>query len=350
MKVHYINILLFELLLKILLYNQRNHKSTTHHTPKIPTTRSLCECELYTPNYDNDPEMKRVMQQFHDRTTQRFQEYDESLHEKRQVCKDNCDKEIQKIILKDKIEKELTEKFSSLHTDIQSDDIPTCICEKSVADKMEKGCLRCAGVLGGGVMPGMGLIDGSLLGAISVLKPLALDAAKAAAAKAASDAATQAGIEAVKFEIRKLLDIFRSDRSFVDLTKIVDGSNFKCPTALFQNAEKLLDKSCTLDPVNKTTSSFCNTVRNNGIKEFNSYTDAGSAAFEKTLASQTTTLTEAKVGAVEATYASYQTAIIASIVAIVVIVLIMVIIYKILRYRRKKKMKKKLQYIKLLKE
>ncbi|EWC87688.1 hypothetical protein PFNF54_03536 [Plasmodium falciparum NF54] len=75
------------------------------------------------------------MQKFHDRTTQRFQEYDERLQEKRQICKDKCDKEIQKIILKDKLEKELMDKFSTLDTDIQSDAIPTCICEKSLADK-----------------------------------------------------------------------------------------------------------------------------------------------------------------------------------------------------------------------
>ncbi|KOB64131.1 hypothetical protein PFHG_05504 [Plasmodium falciparum HB3] len=174
MKVHYINILWFALPLNILV---NTHKKLSTTTCDIQTTRLLCECDLYMPNYENDPQMKKVIQQFYDRTTQRFQEYDERLQENRQICKDKCDKEIQKIILKDKLEKELTEKFSSLHTDIQSDAIPTCICEKSLADKVEKGCLRCGGVLGGGVMPGFGAIGGTALYALNQWKPAALLAA-----------------------------------------------------------------------------------------------------------------------------------------------------------------------------
>ncbi|ETW39403.1 hypothetical protein PFNF135_06210 [Plasmodium falciparum NF135/5.C10] len=111
MKVHYFNIFLFSLTLKIILlssevYNKRNHILTFHNQTTI--SRLLCECELYSPtNYDSDPEMKRVMQQFVDRTTQRFHEYDERMKTTRQKCKDKCDKEIQKIILKDKLEKQM---------------------------------------------------------------------------------------------------------------------------------------------------------------------------------------------------------------------------------------------------
>ncbi|ETW57610.1 hypothetical protein PFUGPA_00518 [Plasmodium falciparum Palo Alto/Uganda] len=68
-------------------------------------------------------------------------------------CKDQFDKEIKKIILKDKLEKELMDKFATLQTDIQSDAIPTCVCEKSLAYKLEKTCLKCAGILGDGVAP-----------------------------------------------------------------------------------------------------------------------------------------------------------------------------------------------------
>ncbi|KYN92996.1 rifin, partial [Plasmodium reichenowi] len=113
MKVHYINILLFALPLNVLVKlchvnNQRNHKSTTPHTPSpIPTTRLLCECELYMPNYGNDPQMKEVINNFNKQTQQRFHEYDDRMKTARQKCKDKCDKEIQKIILKDKLEKEL---------------------------------------------------------------------------------------------------------------------------------------------------------------------------------------------------------------------------------------------------
>ncbi|CDO61834.1 rifin, partial [Plasmodium reichenowi] len=84
MKVHYINILLFVIHLNILEHNQRNHRRTTPHTPKIPTNRSLCECELYAPvNYDKDHEMKEVMDNFNKQTQQRFHEYDERMKEKR---------------------------------------------------------------------------------------------------------------------------------------------------------------------------------------------------------------------------------------------------------------------------
>ncbi|KYN92979.1 rifin, partial [Plasmodium reichenowi] len=79
-------------------HNNKNKPYSTQHTQ---TTRLLCECDLYMPNYDNDPQMKKVMQQFDDRASQRLREYDERLQEKRKKCKERCDKEIQKIILKD---------------------------------------------------------------------------------------------------------------------------------------------------------------------------------------------------------------------------------------------------------
>ncbi|ETW33151.1 hypothetical protein PFTANZ_06132, partial [Plasmodium falciparum Tanzania (2000708)] len=105
------------------VYNQSNHKNILQHTP---TTRVLCECELYTPaNYDNDPQMKEVMDNFNRQTQQRFHEYDERMVEKRMQCKDKCDKEIQKIILKDKLEKQMKQELTTLETKITTDDIPT---------------------------------------------------------------------------------------------------------------------------------------------------------------------------------------------------------------------------------
>ncbi|ETW54488.1 hypothetical protein PFUGPA_04354 [Plasmodium falciparum Palo Alto/Uganda] len=354
MKVHYINILLFAFPLNILVtsshvYNQRNHYIT--RTPKA-TTRTLCECELYTPaNYDNDPQMKEVMENFIKQTQPRFEEYDERMKTTRQKCKDKCDKEIQKIILKDKLEKQMAQQLTTLETKIDTNDIPTCVCEKSMADKMEKGCLRCAGVLGGGVMPGMGLIDGSLLGAISLLKPAAITAAKAAAAKAASDAAIEAGMNAVILKIEEINKVFSGDRGFFNLRPIVTSSTYDKGPALVETADKLFGKACKI-PGTQSDYSFCNSTIYIEKSEYyvGNFGRIGKDAHDATLTAKTTALTKAKVGAVEATYGGYQTAIIASIVAIVVIVLIMVIIYLILRYRRKKKMKKKLQYIKLLEE
>ncbi|CDO62036.1 rifin [Plasmodium reichenowi] len=223
MKVHYINILLFALPLNILEHNERNHNNTTLHTV---ITRSLCECELYAPaNYDNDPQMKYVIDNFNKQTQERFHEYDDRMIEKRKQCKDKCDKEIQKIILKDKLEKELMDKFATLHTDIQSDAIPTCVCEKSVADKVEKTCLRCTQNLGGIVAPSSGVLAGIAEGALYAWKPGALDAAiKAAISKGATkiaEAAEAAGIQAGKEAIIESLKTLSVHNFWTDMSDYI---------------------------------------------------------------------------------------------------------------------------------
>ncbi|KNG74064.1 rifin [Plasmodium falciparum IGH-CR14] len=345
MKVHYINILLFALPLNILAYTHKKPSITSRH---IQNTRLLCECELYIPNYDNDPEMKRVMQKFHDRTTQRFQEYDERLQEKRQICKDTCDKEIQKIILKDKLEKELTEKFATLQTDIHSDAIPTCICEKSMVDKVEKGCLRCGVVFGGGIAPSVGLLGGIGQVALSAWKTAAITSAKEAAEKAAIAEATKAAVDAVILQLKNFVNGFTG--MTVNLTPIVTPTNYKCGSVLYASAKELASKYCIVKGHEMYTS-FCNSVVfYDNVNGFNIFAEAGTAKYKTEFASQKALLEAAELDAVDAKYAFWQTANIAPVVAIVVIVLIMVIIYLILRYRRKKKMKKKLQYIKLLEE
>ncbi|SOV83928.1 rifin PIR protein, putative [Plasmodium reichenowi] len=317
MKLHYTKILLFALPLNILAHNQRNHKSTTHHTPKIPTTRLLCECELYMPNYDKDPEMKVVMENFNKQTQQRFHEYDERMKTTRHKCKDKCDKKIQKIILKDKLEKELMDKFATLHTDIQSGELPECTCKKSMVDNMEKGCLRCAGVLGGGVMPGMGLVGGSLLGAISVLQPQAIISAQAAALAEATDLATKAGIEAVKLAINAWNKNFYYYKEFVDFTSVVSKLNFKSATALHESAMALASsKSCDFTAPGRTPV-FCNTIENGEKYTFGPFAEAGTTAYDAEFATKSIELEAAKVDAVNATYGGCQTAIIASVVAIV---------------------------------
>ncbi|CAD52144.1 rifin [Plasmodium falciparum NF54] len=348
MKVHYINILLFAIPLNILIYNQRNHKSTTHHTLKIPITRLLCECELYSPvNYDNDPQMKEVMENFNKQTQQRFEEYDERMKTTRQKCKEQCDKEIQKIILKDKLEKELMDKFATLHTDVQSDAIPTCICEKSVSEKVEKGCLECGGILGA-AMPELGSIGGSLLYALSKWQTTEIATAIAAAQKAGIDAATQAGMNAVRLKIKEWYVYFSTEK-IVDFTSVVKESNFSSASALHESAMNLLNNYCNFNG-NLRRGYFCSTIKYGDKTTFPPFAQAGTEAYNATLPTKTAAFETKYIDGVNTAYGGYQTAIIASIVAIVVIVLIMVIIYLILRYRRKKKMKKKLQYIKLLEE
>nr|SPJ13196.1 PIR protein, putative [Plasmodium sp. DRC-Itaito] len=329
MKVHYINMLLFAVPLNILIYNQRNHYITTLQTQ---TNRTLCECELYAPaNYDNDPQMKLVMQQFEDRTSQRFHEYDERMKTTRQKCKDQCDKEIQKIILKDKLEKQMAQQFATLDTDIQNDAIPTCVCEKSMADKVEKGCLRCGGLLGGGVAPGWGLISG--LGYEAWTNYVA-----GISAKAATDAGISTAIKLLKtnFSIESLTSCqwktYVTSQNYANESMLGELIRYLGETLCGSSTEegstfclfKLKDGA-----LNKAIKGHIPTAVKEAVRDAATAEATAAAKYTSTTSSLTTTIT-------------------ASIVAIVVIILIMVIIYLILRYRRKKKMKKKMQYIKLL--
>ncbi|CDO61997.1 rifin [Plasmodium reichenowi] len=371
MKVHYINILLFALLLNILIYNQRNHKSPTPHTSKIPTKRSLCECELYAPtNYDNDLEMKEAMDNFNKQTQQRFHEYNDRMVEKRKQCKDKCDKEIQKIILKDKLEKEFMDKFTTLHTDIQSDAIPTCICEKSMVDKMEKGCLRCGRVLGGGVPPCVGLLG-----------TVAIGAWKNAAIATATKYATAKGLALGKIfgelmgtgKVLNELEGLGVHLLFPDLFQSIGTEiHFTEDTKIAGIIHTQYKATCFSASSNGPRSAACNRVEISfGIFEADGITRGPPAVsaipdkvkpiveVAKEVAAETVKdatekvtegVIETKTGIVEATSYNWYSTISYSIIAIEVIVLIMMIIYWILRYRRKKKMKKKLQYIKLLEE
>ncbi|EUT84501.1 hypothetical protein PFAG_03105 [Plasmodium falciparum Santa Lucia] len=335
MKIHYINIFLLALPLNILVNNQRNHKKNIFRTPKIKPTktyRTLCECELYAPsNYDNDPEMKELIENFNHQTSDRFKEYYERMQDKRQKCKEQCDKEIQKIVLKDKLEKELTQKISTLETNIDTNDMPTCVCKKSLADKTEKFCLNCGKTMGA-VAPAWGLVSG--LGYAGWL-----NAAMIAAEKAGVDAGIVAAIDVLK-------DSFGIDElSGVPLKTILNANNFKNTTFYILNIQKEYDKVCL--PQEVTDKLLCFLEDNTKFAKFlkGNAQKAVSAASDKA-----TEITTEEVAKITSASSTYSTAIIASVVAILVIILIMIIIYLILRYRRKKKMKKKMQYIKLLKE
>ncbi|ETW15147.1 hypothetical protein PFFVO_05940 [Plasmodium falciparum Vietnam Oak-Knoll (FVO)] len=367
MKDHYINILLFALPLNILVYNQRNYYITPRHTE---TNRSLCECELYSPtNYDSDPEMKRVMQQFVDRTTQRFHEYDERMKTTRQKCREQCDKEIQKIILKDKLEKQMEQHFDTLQTDIQSDAIPTCVCEKSLADKVEKNCMKCTQNLGGIVAPSSGVLAGIAEGALYAWKPTAIAAAMELAKQAGATAGLKAGnthgmnivihyLKGLKVDTLKsgIFNSFVNNSHYTEVTGLVDIINTQMnevcsATYIGTHPICVVRNALGLEAVpGKAKVEQIDVIRRVLNEALEKATSSANAKATQVAADKTAEFKIANVGAVESTYGSCQTAIIASIVAIVVIVLIMVIIYLILRYRRKKKMKKKLQYIKLLEE
>ncbi|KOB62627.1 hypothetical protein PFHG_04336 [Plasmodium falciparum HB3] len=344
MMLNYTNILLFYLSLNILsssseVYNQRNHYIT--RTPKA-TTRTLCECELYAPsNYDNDPEMKAVMQGFDRQTSQRFEEYDERMKTTRQKCKDKCDKEIQKIILKDKLEKELMYKFATLQTDVQSDAIPTCVCEKSLADKTENFCLNCGKNMTA-IAPLWGLICGAGYAGWTNYVATTI-------AKMATDAGIQKGLEVGLAKVTELA------------TKLLGGAD-KIPR--FNVGELItvgkITDDITLSGIFKTLDIAMLEKYDDGLySEFSTWIQsiAQKPTFPKDFTEQaqavSTAFSETKAGVLAegaSKTSSLTTGITASLIAIVVIVLILIIIYLVLRYRRKKKMKKKLQYIKLLEE
>ncbi|KOB63404.1 hypothetical protein PFHG_05156 [Plasmodium falciparum HB3] len=325
---------------------------------KIPTARLLCECELYAPtNYDNDPEMKS--------------KYNERLLENKQKCKEQCDKEIQKIILKDKLEKQMEQQLTTLETKIDTNDIPTCICEKSLEDKMEKVCLRCGYGLGT-VAPTVGLI-GSV--AINVWKPAALKVAIEKAITAGTDkiaaAANAAGLEAGKEVVITSLKFYRIDElcpglfnsigtttRYNETSKIIkvilEQHGMKCGLKE-TDATRIMctDIGNNFNIIRNDTGNFFTTKDGitNAINEINrEATQAANIAAEAAGKGVAAEITTEQTTAINTIFMGKQTAIIASIVAIVVIILIMVIIYLILRYRRKKKIKKKLQYIKLLEE
>ncbi|CDO61687.1 rifin [Plasmodium reichenowi] len=349
MKVHYINILLFALPLNILAHNKNKPQTTQRHTP---TTRLLCECDLYMPNYDNDQEMKFVIENFNKQTQQRFEEYDERIQSKRKQCKDKCDKEIQKIILKDKLEKELMDKFATLQTDIQNDAIPTCVCEKSVADKVEKTCLKCTQNLGGIVAPSSGVLAGIAEGAVIVWKPLALSAAKEAAKDAAIAAGKAAGDAYGKKVVIDTLIHYKFDTMFPNIFKSIRNiTNYAEVTKFSGDIVKKYNTTCSLGVTKSaewTQFEYDVGIFAEDDPKYFQKAEEAVQKFMKSVVQQSEAPAEAKatqvaavkapvleaaeVDAVNATYASYQTAIIASVVAIVVIVLIMVIIYKILRY------------------
>ncbi|ETW45836.1 hypothetical protein PFMALIP_06101 [Plasmodium falciparum MaliPS096_E11] len=336
MKVHYINILLLSFTLNILVHNQRNQKKSilrTTTTKPIKAHRTLCECELYAPsNYENDPEMKEVMQDFYRQTSQRLREYNERMSKNRQKCKEQCEKDIQKIILKDKIEKELTETFATLEADIDANDIPTCVCETSVADKTEKFCLNCGKTMGT-VAPSWGLLNG-------IGYALWTHYVATTVAKASTDAGISTAIKLLKtnFSIDRLTS--SQWRTYVTVQNYANEN-------MLEDLIRHLGRTLC-GGTDQTGAQFC--LFADIEKTFNAAIKGHIPTAVKEAVRDAATAEIAEASKYTSTTSIYSTSIIASVIAIVVIVLVMVIIYLILRYRRKTKMKKKLQYIKLLKE
>ncbi|ETW39381.1 hypothetical protein PFNF135_06245 [Plasmodium falciparum NF135/5.C10] len=313
MKLHYSKILLFSLPINILVSSSYAHNKNkayiTTHTP-TPTSRVLSECDLYMPNYDKDPDMKSVKENFDRQTSQRFEEYEERMREKRQKCKEQCDKDIQQIILKDKI-------------------------EKSLEEKVEKGCLRCGCGLGG-VATSVGIF-----GAIAVNEWT----------KAATAAAVQKGIdEGIKVAIKELGNIVRlNEFKLIDWAANINGTTFSNPNRLLTIVNKV-NNMCTESEAAGETA-FCMATKAMDEQPKVSAVqvisrEAAKAAGVADKAAKSIEEAEIALANAESTY--MYSAIGYSVLGILIILLAMLIIYLILRYRRKKKMNKKIQYTKLL--
>ncbi|EWC77299.1 surface antigen [Plasmodium falciparum UGT5.1] len=305
MKLHCSKILLFSLPLNILVSSSYEHKKNKsyiipHYTPTT-ASRVLSECDIQTLIYDNDPEMRSVKENFNKQTSQRFEEYDQRMKDKRKKCKEQCDKDIQNIIVKDKV-------------------------QKSLAQKVEKCCLRCGCGLGGGVLPVWGLVSGLWY---------------ASWIQYVTKAPIQKGIEAVISILEDMPGI--TDLPGFNLANIINPTNYSSDS-LITNAIYAVAKPICDVPDNASLK-FCMLSSYNGstiIKQVSGGAKSAATFGEQTTSDQAAILAQKSL--------TLTNSIAASFIAIVVIVLVMLIMYLILRYRRKKKMNKKQQYTKLLKE
>ncbi|SOS80103.1 rifin [Plasmodium sp. gorilla clade G1] len=301
MKLYYTKILLFFLPLNILAHN-KNKSYITIHTP-ITTSRVLIECNVYIPNYDNDPDMNSVRKNFHKKTEQRFHEYDKSMIRNRQKCKEKCDKEIHKIILKDKM-------------------------EKSLSEKVEKGCLKCGCALGG------------VATSVGVLGTAVVNVWTKAATADAVNLAIQEGIkEGIKTVITQIKGVPGLNTLLnIEWSMFINESSYSTVSGLIRAIKSATPGTCT-----SSISPHCLIIS----KEETFLVPLVKDGIEAT-ATKVASVKTIELGNVKATSTHLYSAISYSVIAIVVIVLVMVIIYLILRYRRKKKMNKKRQYTKLL--
>ncbi|CDO61519.1 rifin, partial [Plasmodium reichenowi] len=303
MKLHYSKILLFALTLNILAHNKNKIYITTCHTPTT-TPRVLSEYDTQSSIYVKDADIKSVMQQFDDRTSQRFEEYEERKKDKCQKHKEVRDKNIKEIIEKDKM-------------------------DKSLAEKVEKCCLKCGCGLGG-VAASVGLFGG-----------LGIYGWKSAALAAAVQKGIRKGIATVLSELDELAKSFNSIN--IDILGMINAETYRCPQALTTSIYAAKQNACVGDIVNKAP--VCTRVGQGGNpfwfnpKVLEATTEGASVA---------KTTEAAEIVAANATSTQLYSAIGYTVLAILIIVLVMIIIYLVLRYRRKKKMNKKAQYTKLL--
>ncbi|SCM18797.1 PIR protein, putative [Plasmodium sp.] len=315
MKLLYPKILLFSLLLNILSHN-KNKPYITTHTPTT-TSRVLIECNIYMPNYDNDPDMNSVRENFHKQTEQRIHEYDKLMIKNRRKFKEKCDKEIQKIILEDKV-------------------------KKSLAEKVEKGCLKCGCGLGG-VAASVGVLGTAV---VNVLKKAAMDAAIGTAiAKGLTEGAAMGATRGVAEVIAGLTALNIHKVCTVPLGSFINSTNYTEASLISKIVNMHYNITCKTfgsGVFSNTSNSMCDIIEKWGLREGSSYVKVSSetsilekvtevvtrakpvaeAAVKTATENITKGAIKTNIAEVNATYAIYQNVIIASTVAILDIFII----------------------------
>ncbi|KOB87120.1 hypothetical protein PFDG_03198 [Plasmodium falciparum Dd2] len=312
MKLNYYKILLFCLLLNILAsssYENNKNKSyiKTCHTTTT-TSRLLSECDINASIYD-DPDMKSVKENFDRQASQRFEEYEERMITQRKKYKEQRDKDIQEIIIKDKI-------------------------DKSLEEKVEKGCLKCGCGLGG------------VAASVGIFGAIAVSEVKKAALLAAAQKGIAAGIEEAIRGIKTGFSL--NELGGVALEKLFTAETFKKNMFFVEKIVEEYNTMCENGTVEESVFSLFrgNFPNNEGMIIKSISTSANDIALKAGKAAET--VEKAEIVLINAESSYMYSAIGYSVTAILIILLVMVIIYLILRYRRKKKMNKKLQYTKLL--
>ncbi|SOV78335.1 rifin PIR protein, putative [Plasmodium reichenowi] len=326
MKLHYTKILLFALPLNILVtsssnaHNKNKPYITTRHTTRY-TSRVLSEKDIQSSSYDNDADMKSVKENFDRQTSQRLREYDELMKVKRQKQKEERDKNIEQIIEKDKM-------------------------EKSLVEKVEKGCLRCGCGLGG-VAASVGLFGG--LGVYGWKTSAIAAAAKAKGA--------EVGMRILICRLKEelvLKELYRDS-----LVKFITTKNYLNQALIIEHIEEQYELCFATESECGNHYMIGHYISGEKAERIKSAVQDAKRIVEEAVeraSKETISVTESQMASLEAdelaqitetsTYA--YSAIGYSVLAILIIVLVMIIIYLVLRYRRKKKMKKKAQYAKLL--
>ncbi|KYN93003.1 rifin, partial [Plasmodium reichenowi] len=226
---------------------------------------------------------------------------------KRQKYQEKHDKNIQEIIQKDKM-------------------------DKSLAEKIEKGCLKCGCGLGG-VAASVGIFGAVVVNELT-------KAAMLAAARKGTAIGIKSAIQGfkTKFGLETICGH--------PLNTVLNDNNFKHLMTLNQLVQGQYNAICEPNPSN-TASALCSYKGSTDAQTYQGIvakaqklaTDAHQAA---------TAAEEAEITLANAISTYSYSAIGYSVLAILIIVLVMLIIYLVLRYRRKKKKNKKAQYTKLL--